>query len=282
MAKLLKQIHDLITLATNKGIAGYYSDTQVDDAIDQGQMLLFRQLIQKFPRDKRVRNDLLPFEVRANVTITSKIGTLPSDFEHEIEAWYTASSVDYPIKLVEPGFYRTRIRDVVDPPSTTNLFGSIYYDGGRKIEISSNVTPVVLNYFKRPTKPVFATYLIYTFTVTAANATVGATYTNNGYTFTVSATIAGGVTLVCAGTGAPASSGTLTKASGTGDATITFSAVSAGTQYLYDDTNSTDVLFSSTLHDILVENTLSILGLTIRDGQVQRAGQKSEPKEASL
>jgi len=282
MAKLIYQIHSLITLATNKGIAGYYSDTQVDDAIDQGQMLLFRQLLQKFPRDKRVRNDLLPFEVRANVTITSKIGSLPDDFEHEIEAWYTASSVDYPIKLVEPGFYRTRIRDVVDPPSTTNLFGSIYYDTGRKIEISSNVTPVVLNYFKRPTKPVFVTVLTHTFTVTAANATVGATYTNNSQTFTVTATISGAVTLVCTSPGSPASSGTLTKASGTGDATITFSAVSSTTQYVYSDDGSTDVLWSNTLHDVLVENTLAILGLNIRDGQVQRAGQKAEPKESSL
>lgn len=63
----------------------------------------------------------------------------------------------------------------------------------------------------------------YTFTVTAANATVGATYTNNGNTFTVLTTIAGGTTLSCSGTGAVTASGTLTKASGSGDATITFS-----------------------------------------------------------
>lgn len=66
----------------------------------------------------------------------------------------------------------------------------------------------------------------YIFTVTAANATVGATYTNNGATFTVLSTIAGTTTLVSVGTGAPSASGTLTKASGTGDATITFSTSS--------------------------------------------------------
>jgi hypothetical protein len=64
----------------------------------------------------------------------------------------------------------------------------------------------------------------YVFQVTAANATVGATFTNNGQTFTVVATIAAGTTLVTTGTGAPAASGTLTKASGTGDATIAFSS----------------------------------------------------------
>jgi len=62
------------------------------------------------------------------------------------------------------------------------------------------------------------------FTVTSANATAGATYTNNGETFTVQQTIAGATTLLCSSTGAPAASGDLTKASGTGDATIAFSA----------------------------------------------------------
>ena len=64
----------------------------------------------------------------------------------------------------------------------------------------------------------------YQFTVTSANATAGATYTNNSQTFTVLNTISGSTTLVTNGTGAPTASGTLTKASGTGDATITFSA----------------------------------------------------------
>lgn len=66
----------------------------------------------------------------------------------------------------------------------------------------------------------------YTFTVTAANATAGATYTNNGQTFTVISTIVAGTTLLANGTGAPAVSGTLTKVTGAGDTTIAFSAES--------------------------------------------------------
>jgi hypothetical protein len=61
------------------------------------------------------------------------------------------------------------------------------------------------------------------FTITAGNATVGATYTNNSNTYTVLYTIAGSTTLACSGTGAT-SGGTLTKATGSGDASITFSA----------------------------------------------------------
>jgi hypothetical protein len=69
----------------------------------------------------------------------------------------------------------------------------------------------------------------YTFTVTSANATSGAVYSNNGQNFTVQSTIVAGTTLVCSGSGAPSGSGTLTLVSGTGDATITFSAFSQST-----------------------------------------------------
>lgn len=87
------------------------------------------------------------------------------------------------------------------------------------------------------------------FTVTSANATVGATFTNNGATFTVLQTIAAGTRLVCySATGAPAVSGTLTKSAGTGDATITFSAFTDYTA-LYtsiSDTNTGNAVTNAT------------------------------------
>jgi PKD repeat protein len=63
----------------------------------------------------------------------------------------------------------------------------------------------------------------YTFTITSANATVGAIYTTtNGEQFTVTATISSSTTLICTGGGAPNGS-ILTLLFGTGAATITFS-----------------------------------------------------------
>lgn len=58
--------------------------------------------------------------------------------------------------------------------------------------------------------------------------TSGATYTNNGVTYTCTLTVTG-LLFVATGSGAPTSSGTLTKTSGTGDATLTFVAVRAPT-----------------------------------------------------
>lgn len=70
----------------------------------------------------------------------------------------------------------------------------------------------------------------YQFTVTAANATAGAKYSNNAQEFTVLNTISGATTLLATGTGNPTPSGTLTLVSGTGDATITFSAFAVTSQ----------------------------------------------------
>lgn len=80
-----------------------------------------------------------------------------------------------------------------------------------------------------PSKQIFTsgsgTYnLGHAFIVSSANATVGATYTNNGNTYTVLKTVATSSLVWMSGSAAPTNSGTLTKASGTGDSAITFSA----------------------------------------------------------
>lgn len=65
--------------------------------------------------------------------------------------------------------------------------------------------------------------------LTGTNATYfGATYSNNNQVFTVCSalTSADGTTLICSGTGAPSSSGTLTRLSGPGIATLPFISVS--------------------------------------------------------
>lgn len=92
-----------------------------------------------------------------------------------------------------------------------------------------------INAVMKPFAPVITNYisgsgnhnLTYLFFIASGSATAGATYTNNAITFTVKSTIAAGVVLKCTGAGAPSVSGTLTKASGTGDATITFYAFRA-------------------------------------------------------
>ena len=83
----------------------------------------------------------------------------------------------------------------------------------------------------------------YLFNVSSSSATTGATYTNNGNTFTVVDYIPSntqpGTILLMTGASPPLASGTLTKASGTGDATIAFSASSTVTSVILKNTGDT-------------------------------------------
>ena len=74
-----------------------------------------------------------------------------------------------------------------------------------------------------------AFYSNYTFTITAATASVGDIYSNNSQYFTVTQPCAAGTTLYCTGTGAPGAPGNLVKVSGAAGSTdpIVFSAAVA-------------------------------------------------------
>jgi hypothetical protein len=66
----------------------------------------------------------------------------------------------------------------------------------------------------------------YTFTIASATIVKGDTYTNNSITFTVISPSGSAQTQVlCTGSGAPLTAGTLTRASGTGASTLSFSVV---------------------------------------------------------
>lgn len=62
----------------------------------------------------------------------------------------------------------------------------------------------------------------YAFVISSGSATAAATYTNNGNTYTVLNTVSSNTLVYMSGTADPTSSGTLTKASGTGDSSLTF------------------------------------------------------------
>ena len=92
----------------------------------------------------------------------------------------------------------------------------------------------------------WATYEIagqtnYRFTVSGVSSlSLGATYTNNSVTYTILEIniTSGSGTVLCSGSSAPQSSGTLTKTGGDGDASVSFSAyVTESGNPLWDNTN---------------------------------------------
>lgn len=101
--------------------------------------------------------------------------------------------------------------------------------GGSSL-VSRGGVPYYLSMAQQHLVPTFTKYLSGTgthritryFFIDSGSAEAGATYTNNGATFTVVETVASGSVIKMTGTGAPSVSGTLTKDSGTGDSTLTF------------------------------------------------------------
>lgn len=93
-------------------------------------------------------------------------------------------------------------------------------------QLKTYLAPIyVPNIVRRFTSGSGTMYQTRAFICSSASCTVGATYTNNSITWTVVRTSASQNIVYMHGNGNPTSSGTLTKASGTGDATITFSSV---------------------------------------------------------
>lgn len=129
--------------------------------------------------------------------------------------------------------------------------------------------------------PQTASNLTATFTVTSANATIAAVYEDsNDNQFTVSATISGGISLVAVGPNVPVGpSGTLTKVSGSGDVTITYTSLTyvanaistlSGANYVAVAVNNNAVAVfnfgSATLSGVVVGDTMRISGVSVYDG----------------
>jgi hypothetical protein len=134
----------------------------------------------------------------------------------------TQDEYGYPILILSHGGTQTEGNPVIWI-RITNLFEPIsgVSPAGSPVDVFGNATMPFTPSIAQIAYEITAA----TFTVSSASATVGAVYSNNGVNFTVASTIASQTTLVMNGVAAPLASGTLTKVSGTGDSTITFSAV---------------------------------------------------------
>jgi hypothetical protein len=115
---------------------------------------------------------------------------------------------------------------------TININGTAVASGGfvfqtqgeKALFLSNNATWEMAEHYTYTQPQSWTLMLPSKFTITSGNATAGAVYTNNSQTFVVIQTVSASVSVQMVGTGNPAASGTLTKTSGTGDATLTFSA----------------------------------------------------------
>ncbi len=217
-AKLIKQIHDAVDVAFDQGLTHHWSRAQIDVAVYLAQMTLFRELLREHPRTLRTRNLLLPFQKSATIALTAGIGTIPADFEHEIEFFLEDAGKTH-IPEIERGYWDTRRRDPIDPPSATRPICTVYGDstGAAKVEVApTTVASIGVLRFIEPRQPVYAT------------------------------------------------------------------TVNGSGQTVYDDTATVDVLWSPTVHDLIAERALKILGIALNDVQALQVAMQAEQKDPKL
>lgn len=202
MPKLIKQIHDIVDLAFDQGLTHHWSREQIDVAIHKAQMKLFRELVGQHPRTLRARNLLLPFQKTEIIVLTSGIGAIPQDFEHDIEFFVNDSGKRH-VPCIERGFWDTRKRDPIDTPSATNPICTVYGDtnGAPVVEVEpTSLTTIGVLRFIEPPKPGYAVK------------------EEDGF-------------------------------------------------LVYDDDSSTDVAWHASVHDIIAEAALDVLGIALKDVQ---------------
>lgn len=160
MAKLIKQIHDLVDIATDKGLTNYWSRDQVDAAVYSAVCSIYREHLPDFPKTDRSRNYLMPFLKDENITLTAGVGSIPAGFEKEV-VFHLNDTDKTPVVIVESAQWNERKRDPVEPPSATNPIGHMYKlttTGSVKIEVApTSITTIRTVYMETPTMPNYVT-----------------------------------------------------------------------------------------------------------------------------
>lgn len=150
--------------------------------------------------------------------ITNKFINLSSNVSIGLSIQNTAQSFVRVIDQNIPDLSLFYTSTTVSLPGNIIIYGTDFSTPAFQFGADSSTTGSMFNPVLNP--------FGYTFNITAGNATAGDVYTNNSQYFTVSDTITSGIILATTGTGKPLTSGTLTKLSGAGDTTLTFSAYS--------------------------------------------------------
>jgi len=161
--------------------------------------------------DVYLNGQLIPRYINATLTPNASY-TEVSSTVIDLDTNYSASSVS--VEVLQRAA-------IVDQSSQNSTYIAQNTASINSLQSNVNLIPTV----QRFTSGSGTYYPTYAFVVAGtANVSIGATYTNNSVTFTAIANTVSGGSVYLIGSGAPTSSGTLIKASGTGDSVISFSA----------------------------------------------------------
>jgi hypothetical protein len=156
MAKLIKDIHDLVDFLAGKNSANKQPPEKIDQVVYEVVIDLFNDNYKMYVKTQEISDFLLAFKRTKKVTATGNIATLPADYQH-MRAIRTMAGKK--VDLVEDKFWDGRKNSKVAPPSDTNPIARIEVPeadpAARTIEMHP-AQDLMLEYFKAPAKPLYA------------------------------------------------------------------------------------------------------------------------------
>lgn len=142
----IDEMHKFQKFLANVGQNGYFPPEDRDRAINQASFDKFNEEKRLFEVNGYISDNLRPFNVSSDISLSSGLGSLPSDYDYRISA---SDASDKEVEIVESYEWLGRINSEIAPPSTTYPVLCIR----NQVEVRpTSITSVKLYYLKEPLK----------------------------------------------------------------------------------------------------------------------------------
>lgn len=153
----------------NKIQGAWYPPQNLDDLVDIGQLVHYKQCFVKYGTGQRLTDALAPLKVKAPfITDSNGLLTVPDDYMDLIDIEPVINGITVTCPVVNEDERTNRVNSQVNPLSTTAPIAEIVTDWNYQLypKVQQSGT---ISYFKRPPKP-FYSYTVVSGRVIVYNA----------------------------------------------------------------------------------------------------------------
>lgn len=141
-----QEMYTTILTLTNEGQGGYHSPAEIVNALNMGSTDKFNEEKRMFEDTGFISDNLRNFKVSADVTLTTGIGTLPTDYSYRTNA--SNNDNGRSVDIVNESEWINRINDPINPPSAK--YGICAIRSNVQV-LPTSIASIKLYYLKKPT-----------------------------------------------------------------------------------------------------------------------------------
>lgn len=155
MAKLIKQIHDLIDYVADKRHTAPQKRAEIDDAIYEASVSLFNEYLQQYELTSTIHEYLAPFERSTQFESGGKLGPGLFQKPDDYVRYTMIRTLDgIKVQVINSAMWSTRSNDAVEVPDDNYPIARL---GQTTIEILPDTVDIEMHYLKVPTAPEYKT-----------------------------------------------------------------------------------------------------------------------------